>query len=227
MRKILLVAAALSWAMLAGGAARAADVPQLLPDDRVLGKADAPITIFEYFSLTCPHCATFDQVTLPQVKKDWIDTGKAKLVYRDYPLDQEAMTAAVVARCLPPERYSGFIDALFSNQRNWATAGDYKAALAHLAKIAGMSQQDFNACTGNQKLTDAIIAAQYDARNRFGIESTPTFFVNGKKVVGDLPYADFVKYLAFDPNAGGIAVASDRGMLDRIRQWFGTLPSRS
>ena len=101
MRKILLVAAALSWAMLAGGAARAADVPQLLPDDRVLGNADAPITIFEYFSLTCPHCATFDQVTLPQVKKDWIDTGKAKLVYRDYPLDQEAMTAAVKGRGAP------------------------------------------------------------------------------------------------------------------------------
>src|ERR1700722_11522616 len=179
MRKIWLVAAALIWAMLAGGAARAADVPQLQPDDRVLGKADAPITIFEYFSLTCPHCATFDQVTLPQLKKDWIDTGKAKLVYRDYPLDQEAMTAAVVARCLPPERYSAFI------------------------------------------------AAQYDARNRYGIESTPTFFVNGKKVVGDLPYADFVKYLAFDPNAGGVALAADRGMLDRIRQWFGTLPSRS
>ena len=170
MRKIWLIAAALAWAALAYGPARAADVPQLQPDDRVLGKADAPITIFEYFSLTCPHCADFDQETLPEVKKNWIDTGKAKLVYRDFPLDQEALIAAMVARCLPPERYPGFIDVVFANQRDWAAASDYKAALAKLAKIAGMSQADFDACTGNKKLSDDILAAEYDAQKRYGIE---------------------------------------------------------
>jgi protein-disulfide isomerase len=231
MRKIWLIAAALAWAALASGPARAADVPQLQPDDRVLGKADAPIVIFEFFSLTCPHCAAFNQETLPQLKKDWIDTGKAKLVYRDFPLDQEALFAAAVARCLPPQRYPGFIDAVFANQRDWATASDYKAALAKLAKIAGMSQQDFDACTGNQKLSDAILAAEYDAQKRYDIQSTPTFFVNGKKVVGDLAYPDFAKYLAGDPDAGSVtgvatAAGADQGMLDRIRRWFGALMSR-
>jgi len=229
MRKIWLIAAALAWTTLASGPARAADVPQLQPDDRVLGKAGAPIVIFEFFSLTCPHCAVFDQETLPLVKKNWIDTGKAKLVYRDFPLDQEALFAAVVARCLPPQHYPGFIDVVFANQRDWATAGDYKAALAKLARIAGMSQQDFDACTGNQKISDGIMAAEFDAKNRYGIESTPTFFVNGKKVVGDLAYPDFVKYLAGDPGAGatGVATVADQGTLDRIRQWFGALMSRS
>ena len=170
MRKIWLIAAALAWTALAFGPARAADVPQIQPDDRVLGKADAPIVIFEFFSLTCPHCAVFDQETLPLVKKNWIDTGKAKLVYRDFPLDQEALFAAVVARCLPPQRYPGFIDAVFANQRDWATSGDYKAALAKLAKIAGMSQHDFDACTGDQKMSDAVMAAEFDAKNRYGIE---------------------------------------------------------
>ncbi|MGO9785343.1 MAG: DsbA family protein [Stellaceae bacterium] len=230
MRKIWLIAAALAWTALAFGPARAADVPQIQPDDRVLGKADAPIVIFEFFSLTCPHCAVFDQETLPLVKKNWIDTGKAKLVYRDFPLDQEALFAAVVARCLPPQRYPGFIDAVFANQRDWATSGDYKAALAKLAKIAGMSQHDFDACTGDQKMSDAVMAAEFDAKNRYEIESTPTFFVNGKKVVGDLAYPDFVKYLAGDPNAGATGVATaaaDRRILDRVRQWFGALMSRS
>ncbi len=228
MRKIWLIAAALGWAAFASGPARAADVPQLQPDDRVLGKADAPIVIFEFFSLTCPHCAAFNQETLPQVKKDWIDTGKAKLVYRDFPLDQEALFAAAVARCMPPQRYPGFIDAVFANQRDWATSSDYKRALAKLAKIAGMSQADFDTCAGNKKLSDAILAAEYDAQKSYGVNSTPTFFVNGKKVVGDLSYSDFVKSFSSSAAAGGTALAAaDQGTIDRIRQWFGALLSHS
>jgi protein-disulfide isomerase len=219
MRKICLIAAALAWAALFAGPALAADAPKLLPDDRVLGKPDAPNVIFEYFSLTCPHCAAFDQQTLPQLKKDWIDTGKAKLVYRDFPLDQEALLAAVVSRCLPPERYPAFVDLLFANQLDWAAAADYKAALARYAKLAGMSQPAFDACTGDKSKSDAILAAQYDAQKRFDIESTPSFFINGKKVVGEMPYADFIKNLASNPASSGTANASaEPGLFDRLRQ---------
>src|SRR5712672_1410926 len=90
------------------------------PGDRVLGKADAPITIIEYASLTCPHCAHFEVDVLPKLKAKWIDTGKAKLVLRDFPLDEPALRAAMVARCAPPERFFGFIDALFQGQNAWA-----------------------------------------------------------------------------------------------------------
>jgi protein-disulfide isomerase len=228
MRKIWLIAAALAWAALASGPARAADLPQLRPDDRVLGKADAPIVIFEFFSLDCPHCAAFDQETFPQVKKDWIDTGKVKWVYRDFPIFQQGLLGAAVARCMPPQRYPGFIDVLFANQRDWVTASDYKAALAKFAKIAGMSQADFDACAGNKKLSDAILAAEYDAQKNYGVDSTPTFFVNGKKVVGDLSYSDFVKSFSSSAPASGTALAAaDQGTIGRIRQWFGALLSRS
>ena len=226
MRKICLIAAALAWAALFAGPALAADAPKLLPDDRVLGKPDAPNVIFEYFSLTCPHCAAFDQQTLPQLKKDWIDTGRAKLVYRDFPLDQEALQAAVVSRCMPPERYPAFIDLLFANQLDWAAAPDYKAALARYAKLAGMSQQTFDACTSDKSKSDAILASQYDAKNRFDIESTPSFFINGKKVVGEMSYTDFVKNLASNSAASGAANASaEPGLFDRLWQWSGSFAS--
>jgi protein-disulfide isomerase len=227
MRKICLIAAALAWGALFAGSALAADAPKLLPNDRVLGKPDAPNVVFEYFSLTCPHCAAFDQQTLPQFKKEWIDTGKAKLVYRDFPLDQEALKAAVVSRCLPPERYPAFIDLLFANQLDWAAASDYQAALARYAKLAGMSQKDFDACAGDKSKSNAILAAQYDAKNAYDIESTPSFFINGKKVVGEMSYADFIKNFASNPASSGAASASAApDLFGRIRLWFGPSASR-
>src|SRR6185437_7801463 len=126
--------------------AQADAVPQLAPDDRILGKADAPITIFEYASLTCPHCADFDKETLPQIKTEWIDTGKAKLIFRDFPLDASALKAAIVARCAPPERFYGFIDVLFTQQASWGMGGDPVPSLGRLAKLGGMGEEQFRAC---------------------------------------------------------------------------------
>src|SRR6185312_9948829 len=102
----------------------AADTPVEAPGDRILGKADAPITIFEYASLTCPHCAAFETETLPKLKKEWIDTGKAKLILRAFPLDASALKASVLARCAPPERFYGFIETLFASQLAWARSDD-------------------------------------------------------------------------------------------------------
>src|SRR5690348_11098008 len=122
----------------------AANAQQLLaptPQDRILGKADAPITIVEYASLTCPHCAHFDKDVLPKLKEKWIDSGKAKLILRDFPLDEPAMRAAMVARCAPPERFYPMVDTLFADQEKWAGSRDYRAALERLAKLAGVSDK--------------------------------------------------------------------------------------
>jgi protein-disulfide isomerase len=182
------------------GLAQAADdVPVLASDDIVLGKDAAPITIFEYASLTCPHCAEFDAETFPKVKSEWIDTGKAKLVYRDYPLDQMALKAAVVARCAPPDKFFAFIDVLFHSQASWATAGgpdQVTQALSRIARLGGLSEDKFDSCVADKALSDRILNERLVAQNQYGVNSTPTFFINGKKVVGALPYDDFAKQLS-------------------------------
>ena len=161
--------------------------PQISPDDRILGKPDAPVTIFEYASLTCPHCAAFEKEILPQIKTEWIDTGKAKLVFRDFPLDGSALKAAMVARCAPPERFYGFIDMLFTQQASWGTAADPVPSLGRLAKLGGMGEEQFQACLKDDALQNKILAGRLAAEKEYGVESTPTFFINGKKVVGAKP----------------------------------------
>src|ERR1700738_4287849 len=113
------------------------------PDDRILGKADAPITIIEYASLTCPHCAHFAVDVLPKLKQKWIDTGKAKLVLRDFPLDEPVLGAAGVARGAPPDKFYPLVDTFFSQQEQWVTARDYRAALEKLAKLGGIGDKQF------------------------------------------------------------------------------------
>jgi len=191
----LFVALPLTAGLAAATAQAQAKTPSLTADDRVLGKTDAPITIFEYASLTCPHCAAFARETLPQIKKDWIDTGKAKLVYRDYPLDGVAVRAAVVARCAPAERYFGFIDAMFLSQEKWVLAKDPNVGLEQIARLGGMSDQQFDACIKDTKLTDQVVGERLAGEQDYGIEGTPTFFVNGTKVVGDKPFAEWEKTL--------------------------------
>lgn len=189
MRKILL-----SLVVLAGFGltARADDA---LTADRVLGKADAPITMIEYASLTCPHCADFSQNIFPEIKKQYIDTGKLKFIYRDFPLDQLALQAAVVARCAPADRYYGFVDVLFEKQASWAGAKDPVAALEKLAKLGGMSDEQFKACMANQPLQDAVLAQRIAAVKEFNVEGTPTIIVNGKKIENGRGFADYDKIL--------------------------------
>jgi protein-disulfide isomerase len=177
------------------GRAIADPAPSVTPDDRILGKADAPITIFEFASLTCPHCADFDKETMPKVKEEWIDTGKARLVFRDFPFDKAALRAAMLARCAPADRYFGFLDVLFSNQRSWALAKDTDQALERIGRLGGISADQFQSCMQDEKLTDRIVAMRVQAEKEYGVDSTPTFFVNGTKVLGAQPYDEFVKAL--------------------------------
>lgn len=160
-------------------------------DDIVLGSPDAPVTIFEYASLTCPHCAHFTLDTLPRLKAEYIDTGKVKLVFRDFPLDTWALKASMLAHCAGPERFYGFLDVLFHNQPQWSRAEDPAAALAGIAKMGGMGSEAFERCMNDDALSQRISKTRFDAEKALTIQSTPTFFVNGEELVGSQPYEAF------------------------------------
>lgn len=171
--------------------------PVIAPTDHVLGQADAPITIIEYGSLTCPHCAEFDRVTLPKLKAGWIDSGKAKLVFRVFPRDQLDLHAAMLASCAAPERYFNFIDTLFQSQDSWTRATDPLQALANIGRLGGVSEDKFKSCMADKALADGIIAQGFAAQSSYGVSSFPTFFINGTMMVpnGNQPIETFDKVL--------------------------------
>jgi protein-disulfide isomerase len=148
-----------------------------------LGKPDAPVTIVEYASMTCPHCAHFHETTLPELTKKYIDTGKVRLVFREFPFDPRAEAGFMLARC-SDDNYFNMVDVLFKQQQSWAGVEDAKAALLQISKLAGFSQEKFEACLRNQKLLDDVGAVRDRASKEFGVESTPTFFINGNKYPG-------------------------------------------
>ena len=158
--------------------------PGVLPE-KVLGNADAPVTIVEYASMTCPHCAAFHATTLPEIKTKYIDTGKARLIMREFPFDPRAEAGFMLARC-SEDKYFAMVDVLFKQQSNWARAEDAQAALLQISKLAGFSQESFTACLTNQKLLEDIRAVRTRGADEFKVDSTPTFFINGDKYAGAL-----------------------------------------
>lgn len=158
---------------------------------KVMGRDDAPITIYAFESLTCPHCAAFHRDTLEQLKREYIDTGKAKLIYIDFPLDLRATVAAMLARCTGKDRFFGMIQILFHNQRQWAAAQDFKAAMLQISKIGGLTEAEFDICMKNEELYNGIRKAQEEAQKAHNISSTPTFVINGVKIVGAQPFDEF------------------------------------
>jgi len=163
--------------------------------EKSIGRADAPVTIIEYASLTCSHCAAFHTDTLPLIKKNYIDTGKVRLVYNDFPLGSLAMAGAMVARCSGEKNFFPMINALFASQETWAASDAPLEALAGIARLIGMSEDDVADCIDDKNIFDAIKNRADQAGNDLGIRSTPTFFIEGTKVPGNLPYADFQKIL--------------------------------
>jgi protein-disulfide isomerase len=187
-RNILLGAAAGGVAALAGfwlppGPARAGEMA-LFEDDRILGSAAAPITIIEYSSLTCPHCAAFHADALTQIKETWIADGRVRLVYRHFPIGGTALRAAAVANCIEGARYFGFLDLLFKSQKRWAKADDPLKMLGQMARLAGLSQEKFEACANDEAEMDRILERRQDGVRTYGVKSTPTLIVNGRKVEG-------------------------------------------
>jgi protein-disulfide isomerase len=155
------------------------------PDDRIFGNPNAPITIIEYASLTCPHCRHFETAVLPTLKKKWIDTGKARLIMRDYPLDEPALRAAMVARCAPPDRFYPFVETLFADQETWAMAPNPQAELEKLALLGGMTKKQFTDCLADKNMENKVIGSRLVATQQLGVDATPTFFINGTKFDGD------------------------------------------
>lgn len=160
---------------------------------RTIGSADAPIKIIEYASLTCSHCAHFHNDVLPELKTKYIDTGKVQLEFREFPLNDPALKAALTARCLPEDKYESFTGLLFKTQEHWAGGIDYMAALKQNAKLAGMSDETFEACQAEPKLKEKIAASMQAAQDKWKIASTPTFIINdgAETISGAQPLAEF------------------------------------
>ena len=163
--------------------------------DRVLGNPDAKVTMIEYASMTCPHCANFHTKILPSIKKEYIDTGKVKFIYRDFPLDQFALAAAMMARCSNKDRYFAVIDIIFRTQRNWRSNPNPREAIAQIGKIVGMSAETYASCVGNKVIYEGMMKMRKEAVDKYKVQSTPSFVVNEKSVNGGLPLPELRKVL--------------------------------
>ena len=155
-------------------------------DDFVIGEATAPVTIIEYASLTCSHCAQFHNQVLPALKVGLIASGKVQLVFRDFPLDQLAMAGSVLARCAGRNRYFAFLDVLFRDQSSWAQSQDPFQALTQIARLGGIGKDKFQSCLRDKKLQEGILKQRLDGNQKYQVNSTPTLFINGKKFSGGL-----------------------------------------
>jgi protein-disulfide isomerase len=166
--------------------------------EMVLGKADAPVTIIEYASMTCSHCAHFATTTMPELKTRYIDTGKVRYMLREFPLDPLAAAGFMLARCAAKDdatKYYAMIHTLFADQANWAFVQKPLGPLLSIAKQAGLSEQNFNACLANQSMLDKIEAIRKAAADKLGVNSTPTFFINGEKHSGDMSIDEMAKLI--------------------------------
>lgn len=164
--------------------------------DRAMGDEKAPVTVEEYASLTCSHCAHFSKTTFDKFKEKYIDTGKVRYIYRDYPLNGPALEASMVARCLPAERYFQFVKFLFETQNEWAFGNDYREKLKKDASLLGLGNEAYDACVANNAIKDRLGEVMQKANKDHGIEATPTFIVNGReKLSGARDLPDFEKII--------------------------------
>jgi len=177
---------------------------EIKPTDMVHGSKDAPVTIVEYASMTCPHCAAFQKDVIPLLNKDYVDTGKVKVVFREYPLDGAARMASAVARCLSGDQYFSFIDLLFKNQMNWIkdfdgngqlNKEDVLEGLTQMGRVAGLSADKVKACSEDPKNLALVDANWMEGQTKYNVNSTPTFLINGTSHAGEIPYADLQKIL--------------------------------
>jgi protein-disulfide isomerase len=162
--------------------------------DQVLGEANAPVTIIEYASMTCPHCSHFHETTYPELKKKYIDTGKVRFIFREFPLDSLALAGSMLARCAGKDKYFPMIEALFAQQKDWVVKQPLQPLL-NIAKQAGFTEQTFNECLENKQLETGVMEISKRAATAFNVNSTPTLFINGKIYRGALTIEELDKQL--------------------------------
>jgi protein-disulfide isomerase len=168
--------------------------PMSLPD-MALGPANASVTITEYASMTCPHCAAFNEAVFPKIKSEYIDSGKVRYVFREFPLDIKAAAGSMLARCIAKDdsgKYFTVIDLLFKQQNDWVLKNTTET-LTRIGKQAGLSQQAVEDCLKDQALLDKIAADQKYASEVLKVDSTPTFFINGERIKGETSFEEFDK----------------------------------
>lgn len=182
------------------------EILQVTEKDLVIGERSAPVAIFEYSSLSCPHCAHFHKDILPKLQKDYIDTGKAVLVMRQFPTNQPALQGAMLVRCLPPERGAKFEQVLFEMQDRWVSM-DSRTALQKIAAVGGVTEEEFNICLDDKMAEEDLLKDLMSARDNLKVESTPTFFIGDEQIEGAREYEIFAK--AIDT---ALAAASEKAV---------------
>ena len=162
-------------------------VLNLTEDDFIIGNNNAPITIIEYASMSCNHCANFHNNTLPDLKKEYIDTGKVKYVFRDFPYNYPALLGSMVMRCIPSEVRYDYMNALYKLQNMWVVRENAitRQELYKIMQTGGMSKENFNSCLSNVDLENNILQEVMAAQSEFNIRSTPSFLINGNLLEGD------------------------------------------
>jgi protein-disulfide isomerase len=187
---------------MAAEAQEAGDVDTSSVQEMILGDAEAPVTVIEYASFTCPHCATFHAQVLPQLKENYVDTGQVRFVHREVYFDRYGLWAGMVARCGGGERYFGIADLIYERQREW-TRGEPTEVVANLRRIgktAGLTDAQLDACLSDGEKAQTLVAWYQQNAEADGIEATPSFIIDGRKY-SNMPYADFTEIL--DDKLGG------------------------
>ena len=168
-------------------------VLEVTEDDFVVGDKNAPVTIIEYASLSCSHCADFHNNTLEDLIKEYVDTGKARIVFRDFPFNYPALLGSMVLRCIPEDVRYDYMNALFQLQQKWVVRENAKSTqeLYKIMQSGGMTKEEFETCTNNVELENTILQALIAAQNEFNIQSTPSFLINGNLVEGNKSIKEF------------------------------------
>ena len=181
---------------LPGAGPSGAGEPAFAVGDMELGAKGAPVTIIEYASMTCSHCANFHMGPFKELKAKYIDTGKVRIIFREFPFDPVALQASMLARCVGEKRYFGMLNVLFKSQAKWANSSEPQQALAKIARLGGFTEARFKACMTNQDLADIILKSRLNGSKKFGVDSTPSFIVNGVKTSGNMTVTEWDMLLA-------------------------------